>query len=131
MQVRPLIAAVLAATCVALTALLVTLVPSRRRRGAPRARSPPPRDDDTIHFTGLPAATSARSPPSAVPDVTINVEDDSGEVVGTGTSDETGVFDIALPGDLDRQPGQDVHGQDRHGHAPRGHRAPRTRSRSR
>ena len=30
--------------------------------------------------------------------MTINVEDDSGKVVGTGKSDATGVFDIALPG---------------------------------
>jgi branched-subunit amino acid ABC-type transport system permease component len=58
---------------------------------------PPPRDDDTIHFQGC-LLDQRTKPDKAVPDVTINVEDESDKVVGTGKSDETGVFDIALPG---------------------------------
>ena len=58
---------------------------------------PPPRNDDTIHFTGC-LLDQREKPAEAVPDVTINVEDESGKVVGTAESDETGVFDIPLPG---------------------------------
>ncbi len=31
-------------------------------------------------------------------DVKVAVEDESGEVVGEGTSNDTGIFDVALPG---------------------------------
>ena len=58
---------------------------------------PPPRDDDTIHIQGC-LRDARDTPASPVPDVQIDVEDEAGEVVGSGTSDETGVFDIPLPG---------------------------------
>ena len=58
---------------------------------------PKPRNDDTIHFQGC-LLDQRKTPAKAVPDVRINVEDSSGKVVGRGTSDQTGVFDIALPG---------------------------------
>jgi branched-chain amino acid transport system permease protein len=58
---------------------------------------PAPRDDDTIHITGC-LQDTRKTPPAAVPDVEISVEDDAGQVVGNGTSDATGIFDIALPG---------------------------------
>ena len=58
---------------------------------------PPPRDDDTIHFQGC-LTDTRETPPAAVSGVDISVEDESGKVVGTGTSDDTGIFDIALPG---------------------------------
>jgi branched-chain amino acid transport system permease protein len=58
---------------------------------------PEPRDDDTIHIQGC--LTDRRNdPPTAVEGVKITVEDDAGEVVGEGTSDATGIFDIELPG---------------------------------
>ncbi len=70
--------------------------------GAPAAdaqtcQRPPPRNDDTIHFTGC-LLDQRSKPAKPVPDVTINVEDESGKVVGTAKSDETGIFDIPLPG---------------------------------
>jgi branched-chain amino acid transport system permease protein len=58
---------------------------------------PPPRNDDTIHIQGC--LTDRRvSPAVPVPGVKIVVEDEAGNQVGEDTSDETGVFDIALPG---------------------------------
>jgi branched-chain amino acid transport system permease protein len=58
---------------------------------------PKPRTDDTIHIQGC--LTDARqSPATAVPDVRITVEDDAGNQVGEATTDQTGIFDITLPG---------------------------------
>jgi branched-subunit amino acid ABC-type transport system permease component len=58
---------------------------------------PPPRTDDTIHVVGCLTDTREK-PPAAVPDVKITVEDSTAKVVGSDTSDSTGIFDIALPG---------------------------------
>jgi branched-chain amino acid transport system permease protein len=58
---------------------------------------PEPRSDDTIHFQGC-LLDQRKTPAKAVPGVKINVEDETGKVVGNGTSDESGVFDIPLPG---------------------------------
>jgi branched-chain amino acid transport system permease protein len=58
---------------------------------------PEPRNDDTIHFQGC-LLDQRKKPARAVPGVKINVEDETGKVVGKGTSDESGVFDIPLPG---------------------------------
>ena len=58
---------------------------------------PQPRNDDTIHIQGC-LLDQREKPAAAVPDVKIAVEDSAGKVVGNGTSDATGVFDIALPG---------------------------------
>ncbi|MDX6301133.1 MAG: branched-chain amino acid transport system permease protein, partial [Nocardioidaceae bacterium] len=58
---------------------------------------PPPRNDDTIHIQGC-LSDLRRKPARAVPDVKINVEDETGKVVGKGTSNASGVFDIPLPG---------------------------------
>ena len=49
-----------------------------------------------------------------VPDVKITVEDDAGKVVGNGTSNETGIFDIPLPGSRSTSSAR-PHGQDRQG----------------
>jgi len=58
---------------------------------------PPPRNDYSIHVIGC--LTDVReSPPAPVPGVKITVEDDAGKVVGNGTSNQTGIFDIPLPG---------------------------------
>jgi branched-chain amino acid transport system permease protein len=58
---------------------------------------PAPRNDDTIHIQGC-LSDLRKKPPAAVPDVKINVEDDAGKVVGRGTSNPSGIFDIPLPG---------------------------------
>lgn len=63
-------------------------------QACPQAKA---RDDDTIHITGC-LIDTRETPPAPVPGVTIDVLDDSGKVVGTDTSDDTGVFDVALPG---------------------------------
>jgi branched-subunit amino acid ABC-type transport system permease component len=57
---------------------------------------PPPRDDDTIHIQGC-LKDTRETPPKPVPDVKITVEE-GGKTVAEGTSDETGVFDLELPG---------------------------------
>jgi branched-chain amino acid transport system permease protein len=61
-------------------------------------RPVPARDDDTIHITGC-LKDLRETPPAPVPGVSLSVEDSSGETIGTGTSDESGTFDIALPGE--------------------------------
>jgi branched-chain amino acid transport system permease protein len=58
---------------------------------------PAARNDDTIHFQGC-LLDQRKRPPRPVPGVKITVQDESGKVVGSGTSNATGVFDIALPG---------------------------------
>jgi branched-chain amino acid transport system permease protein len=58
----------------------------------------PERDDDTIHFTGC-LEDLRQKPPVAVPGVDLTLEDGSGEIIGTGTSDDSGTFDIPLPGE--------------------------------
>jgi branched-chain amino acid transport system permease protein len=58
---------------------------------------PPARDDDTIHMLGC-LTDNREKPPAPVSGVEVSVEDESGAVVGEGTSNEQGVFDIPLPG---------------------------------
>ncbi len=102
MQARPSrIAALVVALCAAVLAVLVSVPSASAASPAATADAtcerPPPRDDDTIHFQGC-LLDQRKKPAKPVADVTINVEDDAGKVVGTGTSNETGIFDIALPG---------------------------------
>ena len=68
-----------------------------RTAAAQTCVKPEPRNDDTIHIQGC-LLDQRKTPAKAVPGVKINVEDESGKVVGNGTSNETGVFDIPLPG---------------------------------
>ena len=102
MQVRPSrIAAVMAALCIVVAALVATISPATAV-GAPSATAsscerPPPRDDDTIHMIGC-LTDNREDPPEPVSGVKVSVEDDSGASVGEGTSNESGIFDIALPG---------------------------------
>lgn len=65
--------------------------------GESACTKPAPRNDDTIHIQGC-LSDLREKPPAPVPGVKISVEDDAGKVVGTGTSNDAGVFDIALPG---------------------------------
>src|SRR6478735_1873704 len=98
------LAALTIAIFVAAMAVVTTVPSASASTGATVAAAdaktcqrPPPRNDDTIHFTGC-LLDQRTKPPKPVPDVTINVEDSSNKVVGTGKSDETGIFDIPLPG---------------------------------
>ncbi len=98
---RSRIAALLVALCAAVLTMLATVPPASAASTAAAAdqtcQRPAPRDDDTIHFQGC-LLDQRKKPAKPVADVTINVQDDSGKVVGTGKSNETGIFDIALPG---------------------------------
>jgi branched-subunit amino acid ABC-type transport system permease component len=98
LTVRALAVAVVA---LAVTALVSASAPAdaapSRQAAAQSCVKPPPRNDDTIHIQGC-LRDTRETPPAPVPDVKISVEDEQGKVVGTGTSNETGVFDIALPG---------------------------------
>jgi branched-chain amino acid transport system permease protein len=64
---------------------------------APLCVKPPARNDDTIHIQGC-LQDQRVTPPKPVSGVKISITDSSGKVVGQGTSNATGVFDIALPG---------------------------------
>ena len=99
---RSIAALVLVLVGTVLAALVAT--GSVAASGAPVVRAaaetcvkPAPRTDDTIHFQGC-LLDQRKTPAKAVPDVKINVQDESGKVVAKGTSDTTGVFDIPLPG---------------------------------
>jgi branched-chain amino acid transport system permease protein len=65
--------------------------------GAGACVKPKPRNDDTIHVQGC-LSDQRKLPAKPVADVKISVHDSSGKEVGNGTSNESGVFDIALPG---------------------------------
>ena len=65
--------------------------------GAATCERPGARDDDSIHIQGC-LADSREKPPTPVSDVAITIDDESGKAVAEGTSDASGVFDIALPG---------------------------------
>jgi branched-chain amino acid transport system permease protein len=58
---------------------------------------PAPRNDDTIHIQGC-LSDAREKPPKPVSGVKIDVEDESGKVVGKGVSNASGVFDVRLPG---------------------------------
>jgi len=58
---------------------------------------PPKRDDDTIHVQGC-LRDLRGDGDKPVPDVTITVSDTEGNVLVTGVTDATGLFDLALPG---------------------------------
>ncbi len=76
------------------------------RAAAATCVKPPPRNDDSIHVIGC--LTDTRdTPPSPVQGVKITLAE-GGKVVGSGTSDNTGLFDIALPGSSIDQLGQTV-----------------------
>jgi len=104
MHARPRSIAALVAVlvAVAMSALVVltgsaSATPVSQDADAKTCVKPAPRNDDSIHITGC-LKDTRKTPPAAVPDVEISVEDDAGKVVGNDTSDATGIFDIPLPG---------------------------------
>jgi branched-subunit amino acid ABC-type transport system permease component len=99
---RGMTAVVIALLGAVLAALVVTGAGSASAATVKSAPSdacvkPKPRTDDTIHIQGC-LSDLRKKPPTPVSDVKIAVEDDAGKVVGNGTSNASGVFDIALPG---------------------------------
>jgi len=54
--------------------------------------------EDEIHIKGC-LRDERENPPAPVPGVSVTVTDSAGEVIGEDETDETGVFDIAVPGD--------------------------------
>jgi len=58
---------------------------------------PPDRGDDSIHIQGCLRDLRGNGD-KPVPGVNISIEDESGEVVAEAVTDETGLFDVALPG---------------------------------
>lgn len=57
-----------------------------------------PHEDPAIHIRGCLRDTRDK-PPSPVPGVGVSIENAEGEVIGELVTDESGVFDQALPGD--------------------------------
>ncbi len=101
MQARPrTIAALLTAFAVAVLVMIGSssaFVAPETSAGESACVKPAPRDDDSIHIQGC-LSDLRETPPEPVSGVKISVEDDSGEEVGSGESNESGVFDIPLPG---------------------------------
>ncbi len=65
--------------------------------GTETCQKPPPSAGDSIHMIGC-LTDNRETPPAPVADVEVTVEDGDGEVVGEGTSNAQGVFDVTLPG---------------------------------
>ncbi len=101
---RSRIAALGVATLLAALAVLAT-VPTAAASGtqglsavdSDTCQKPPPRDDDTIHVLGC-LTDNREQPPTPVSGVEVDVQDDAGESIGEGVSDEQGIFDVTLPG---------------------------------
>jgi branched-subunit amino acid ABC-type transport system permease component len=94
---RALFAVIVAVIGIALAGLVLVGAGSASAAPSDACAKPAPRKDDTIHIQGC-LSDLRKKPPTPVPDVKIDVQDDAGRVVGKGTSSATGVFDIPLPG---------------------------------
>ena len=96
----------ISALLVGLVAMVLTMTGSAANAapvshaGESACQKPAPRNDDTIHIQGC--LTDLREkPPKPVAGVKFTVEDDAGKAVGEGTSNASGVFDIALGKSID------------------------------
>ncbi len=96
-SIAALVAVLVAVAMSALVVLTGSASATPQDADAKTCVKPAPRNDDSIHITGC-LKDTRKTPPAAVPDVEISVEDDAGKVVGKDTSDATGIFDIPLPG---------------------------------
>jgi branched-subunit amino acid ABC-type transport system permease component len=96
-SIAALVAVLVAVAMSALVVLTGSASATPQDADAKTCVKPAPRNDDSIHITGC-LKDTRKTPPAAVPDVEISVEDDAGKVVGNDTSDATGIFDIPLPG---------------------------------
>ncbi len=87
-------------------ALVTAVIAAVVMAGSAQAAAPsacgktPERDDGTIHLVGCMTDTSAK-PATPVAGVDITVEDDTGKVIGSDTSNQSGRFDIELGQTLD------------------------------
>ena len=87
-----------ASLLVSLLVALLTVLGSPATAAADDACvKPPKRDDDTIHVQGC-LRDLRGDGDKAVPGVTITVLDDEDNVLVEGETDQTGLFDLALPG---------------------------------
>ena len=105
MQVRTSRVAALVVTILLSGASLIATTPAAgattssgvRAAAGDTCQKPPARNDDTIHILGC-LTDNREKPPGPVPGVGVSVEDGSGTSVGEATTNEQGIFDIALPG---------------------------------
>ncbi len=91
---------VLVAAVIAAIAAITFAGPVQAAAQASACGKPAPRDDGTIHIIGCMADTSEK-PAAPVSGVDITVEDAQGAVIGSGTSDDNGRFDIPLGDAID------------------------------
>ncbi len=96
-SITALFLAVVAPLVMVSTLFVAGIAAAGSASAAEACTKPAARQDDTIHIQGC-LSDRRESPPAPVPDVKIVVKDEAGKVVGEGTSDQSGVFDIALPG---------------------------------
>jgi len=101
-RLRRTSALVLAMVTVALTVLALTVGGSASAAAVPEAAAkacvrPQTSAGDAIHIIGC-LTDNRTKPPAPVPGVDITVEDDSGKVVGSKSTDKSGIFDLTLPG---------------------------------
>ncbi|MQW76415.1 branched-chain amino acid ABC transporter permease [Nocardioides sp. dk4132] len=93
------VAAVTGALLVALMVLLLGAGASPARAAEePAACQFQPNDDPEIHLKGC-LRDQREDPPAPVPGVTVTVVDAAGETIETVETNESGVFDVALPGE--------------------------------
>lgn len=99
---RSISALILVMLGIAVSALVMTAGGSASAAPVPLAGSqtcvkPPPHKDESVHIIGC-LTDNRKNPPVAVSGVDITVEDESGNPVGKKSSNEQGIFDVALPG---------------------------------
>jgi branched-subunit amino acid ABC-type transport system permease component len=94
----------LAATAVLIGLAVGTVVTAGAAAAAPasapsatKSCTVPQNKDDSLHIVGC-LTDNREKPPAPVPNVKVSVEDESGSSIGKDTSDETGIFDITIPG---------------------------------
>jgi neutral amino acid transport system permease protein len=92
-----LLAVVMAALAVLSTAHAAAAGPATSGEDAPACVLPEPTDDETISIIGR-ICDTRETPPAPVAGVSLNVEDESGNVVGEASTTESGTFEIPLPG---------------------------------
>jgi len=78
-------------------ALLTVMLGSAAQAAVPTCVKPAPHKDDTIHIQGC-LQDARKKPPAPVPGVTISVTDESGNEVAHTKTNQTGIFDVTLPG---------------------------------
>jgi branched-subunit amino acid ABC-type transport system permease component len=95
---RSILAAVLVLLGLTVSAVLVTGgMASAAPRAAGQTCEQPQTKDDAVHIVGC-LTDNRKKPPAPVPDVQVQVQDESGNSIGKGTSNETGIFDVKIPG---------------------------------